>query len=177
MKNSCDYLVGDPRRVQAVVGEITGALLTEPLSSGGDPDKINRASRVFAEGGWIVLILSEWGAGRHVNLRGATEGTRVPFYVGDFYIAKYPPGARTIRGNFLFDIVAEPELLLPLSYVFFSLIEFRFNAGFIGIDLLTETEIDDTRQRLSELVPSQLTSQKGLERLLRALDQHDQRVQ
>ena len=177
MDKSCDYAVGDPRRVQAVVGEITGALLTGPLLSPEDPDKIFRAARIFAEGGWIALILSNWGAGRYFNLRGASEGTRVAFYVGDFYVGKYPRYSRTIQGNFLFDIAANPQRLLPLSYTWFSGIEFRFNAGFTGIDLLTEVEIDDTRRCLGELVLSTPTSQAGLERLLKALDRQDQRLQ
>lgn len=97
------------------------------------------------------------------------------FYVGDFYISK-GTNLRTIRGNFLFDIVALPEQFLPLYYVWFARIEFRFNAGFIGIDLLTDSETDETRQRLNGLTPSASDSQAGLERLLKALDQQDQRL-
>ncbi len=152
MGKSPDYAVGDPRRVQSVAKEMLVAHFTEPLSGSKDCEKIDRAARIFAEGGWVALILSQWGAGRHFRLRGASEGTRVAFYVGDFYISKCT-NLRTIRGNFLFDIVALPERLLPLYYVWFARIEFRFNAGFIGIDLLTDSEIDETRQRLNGLTP------------------------
>ena len=178
MEKSSDYPVGDPRRVQAVVGEIRKVCgsFTDLLSSQEDPDRILRAARILAEGGWMVLILSDWGSGRFFNLRGATGGTRVPYYVGDYYIAKYPPGVRTIRGNFLFDIVADPRSLLPLSYVFFSRVEFRFNAGFMGIDLLTEAEIDDARRRVEALMANGKEENRGKAKLLLALDRQDPRL-
>ncbi len=166
MEKSKDYAVGDPRRILAVGEEIRGPQWVRSHTE--NPEKILRIPRALAEGGWIALILTEWGAGRYFNLRGASEGARVPYYVGAFYLEPMYE-RRIVRGNFLFDIVKEPRRLLPVHPVWFSHIEFRFNAGFKGVDALTEEEVASTRSTIEALHAETSEERNGRTKLLWSL--------